>query len=299
MSARDRDSRNRAGMTAVARRIAAYARLDAPHVRRRRSRRLCPGFVTGDVTLDLRSPAPGLGPVLTEVDRLRDLVGPPEDFQLVAVAGDREVLLSPNGYVQSSRGGAEVEHHFLPTTALQPALDLLGVSAIRDASTWSVAGPPTLRITGDIEATGAIDTTIKGPASALYFEALRLGDVVEAKTRPPGAYELVITRQLRGAGLGPPRTITVRAGDRTLVEIDAGPGATRREHALSEEELRALSAQLVDPAFRTAAAHGPSGEGMATRIQIIGDTALDVTYHGDPPPPVIALLNHVDYLAKR
>lgn len=255
--------------------------------------------VTGDVAIDLRPPAPGLGPVMNEVDRLRDLVGPPEDFKVVAIAGDREVLVSSNGYVKVSRGGVEVAHHFLPMTALQPMIGMLGVTAIRDASAWSVAGPPTLTITGDVQAAGAVDTTIKGPASALYGEALRLGDVVEAKLRPPGAYELVVTRQLRGAGLGPPRTITVRAGDRTLVDVDGGPGAARRERVLGEDELRHLSTMLIDPDFRSAPLRGPSGEGMATRIVITGDAPLDVTFHGDPPPPVIALLNHIDHLASR
>lgn len=258
--------------------------------------------VTGDVTLDIKPPAPGLGPVINEVERLRDLVGPPEDFKVTATAADRSVLVSSNGYVEVTRGGSKVADHFLPAPAsLQPLISLLSASATRDPKSWTAPeSPAKLKISGDFEAEGPVDLFIKSTGSAVHAEVLRLGEVVEAKLKPPSAYELVYTRRTTGAGgPGSPRTLTVRASDRTIALVDAGPGAARRERELTPEELSYLSKKLIDPSLRAAPVHGPSGEGASYNIKMTGDAAMDVTWHGDPPPPVTDLINHLDHLASR
>lgn len=258
--------------------------------------------VTGDVSLDINLPTPGVDRVIDEVGRLRDLVGPPENFKISATAAERSVLVSSNGYVEVWRDGTRVTNHFLPAPdSLQPLLALLSARAIRDPGSWTAPDSPArLKISGDLQAEGPVDMTIKSAGSALHAEVMRLGDVVEAKLRPPSAYELVYTRRTTGAGgPGSPRTITVRAGARKLALVDAGPGAARRERELTPEELSYLSTKLIDPSLRTAPAHGPSGEGASYTIKVTGDAPMDVTWHGDPPPPVTDLINHLDHLASR
>lgn len=256
--------------------------------------------VTGDLRLDLRTPGPEVVPVLQEVDRLRDLVGPPEHFTVVAAHADREVLVSSNGHVEVKRGGVEVARHVLPVQALAQMHAIFGARALREPGTWAAdAGPSSLRITGDIDARGPVDLTVKSAASAMHAEVMRLGAAVEAKTRPLGDFEAVFTRQLHGAGLGPLRTFTVRARDRHLVLVDEAPDGARADRALTDEEWNALVSMLLDPGFRLVEGTPPSREGMVYRVKITGDQPMDATYRGAPPPLVVALLNRLDYLAKR
>lgn len=50
--------------------------------------------VTGDVQLDVTGPGEAMAPVLVEIDRLRDLVGPPEDFKIFAADGDTATVVA-------------------------------------------------------------------------------------------------------------------------------------------------------------------------------------------------------------
>lgn len=254
--------------------------------------------VTGDVRFDLENPESGLAQVLAEVDRLRDLVGPPENFKITVVDGDGEVLVSSNGYVEVKRGGSQVATHNLPTEALAKVRAVLGMSAMRTASAWAAPEGPELRIEGDLVVQGKVDTLIKSAGSALLAEVKRLGVVVAAKTTRPVNFEAVFTQQLHGAGLGPLRTITVRSQDRRLTLADEAPGVQPSDRPLKDEEWTALLDKLVDPGFRLIESRPPSSEGMVYKIKITGDQPMEVTIRGEPPPPLVALLNHLDYLAR-
>ena len=215
--------------------------------------------VTGDLRLDLAGQGPELIPVLREVDRLRDLVGPPENFKVVAVDGDTEVLVSSNGHVEIKRGGAEVVRHTLPTQALGKVRALLSVTALRTASAWTApTGTASLKIDGDMNVSGVVDRTVKGPAPALLAEAMRLGAAVEAKTRRPAEIEAVFT----------------------------------------DEEWNGLLDMLIDPGFRLAEGTPPSGEGLVHRVKITGDPPMDATFRGEPPQSLVKVLNRLEYLAR-
>ncbi|MBA3547122.1 MAG: hypothetical protein H0T76_11610 [Nannocystis sp.] len=254
--------------------------------------------VTGELRLDLSGKLAELVPVLREVDRLRDRVGPPENFKIVVVDGDVEVLVSSNGYVEIERSGEVVKHN-LPSEALGKVRALLGVHAIRTASTWTApAGTASLRIDGDITVSGLVDQTINGPAPALLAEVMRLGAAVAAKTRRPINFEATFTQQLHGVALGPLRTFTVRSSDRHLVLVDEEPDVKKSDRPLKDEEWSALLDMLVDPGLRLATDTPPSSEGMVYRVKITGDQPMDQTYHGSPPPLLVQLLNRLDWLAR-
>jgi hypothetical protein len=255
--------------------------------------------VTGDVRLDLQGPLAELNPVVAEVDRLRDLVGPPEDFKITVVDGDAEILVSSNGYVEVKRGGSRVATHNLPVDALGKVRSILGMTAMRSASAWAAPdGGPELRIEGDLNVRGKVDTLIKSAGSAMLAEVKRLGDAVAAKTTRPALFEAVFTRQLLGAGPGPLRKITVTAKDRRLVLADAAPGVQPSDRPLKDEEWTALLDMLVDPGFRLLQDRPPSGEGTVYRVKITGDRPMELAIHGEPPPQLVALLNHLEYLAR-
>ncbi len=255
--------------------------------------------VTGDLRLDLAGGGPEVNPVLREVDRLRDLVAPPENFKVVAVDGDTEVLVSSNGYVEIKRGAAAAISHNLPTQALGKVRALLGVTALRTASSWTApTGAATLKITGDMNVSGVVDLTIKGAAPALLAEAMRLGAAVEAKTRRPAEIEAVFTQQMHGAGPGPLRTLTVRSSDRHLVITDEAPDAERFERGLTDEEWNSLLDMLIDPGFRLAEGTPPPGEGMVYRVKITGDSPMDATFRGEPPQALVQVMNRLDYFAR-
>jgi hypothetical protein len=150
-------------------------------------------IVTGDVQLDLTGPTEAMAPVLLEIDRLRDLVGPPENFKIVAVSGDTEVRISSSGHIEVKRGAVVVQHT-LPNEALARVRALLSVTALRTARTWTApTGTATLTITGDINVRGVVDLMVAGPASALLTEALRLGAAVASKNQGPHNFEAVFT----------------------------------------------------------------------------------------------------------
>jgi len=255
--------------------------------------------VTGDVQLDLAGPVPALTPVLGEVDRLRDLVAPPEDFRIYAVDGGGEVLVSSNGYVEVKRGGAVVARHNLPFEALGKVRGLLSMDTLRRPDTWTApTGTATLRIDGDIKVSGVVDRMVAGPAPSLLAEARRLGAAVEAKNTRPTNFEAVFTQQLHGAGLGPLRKITVRSSDRHIVLADEEPGVQPSDRPLKDEEWAALLDMLVDPTFRLAEGTPPSSEGVVYKVKISGDTPMDATFRGAPPPSLVNLLNRLDWLAR-
>lgn len=285
--------------------VAPLARLlAAPELAAARSTPEGPGpqahlVVTGDVKLDLAGEVPALTPVLVEVDRLRDLVAPPENFKIYAVDGDGEVLVSANGYVEVKRGGAVVAKHNIPVEALAKVRGILSMDAIRRPESWAApTGAATLRIDGDIEVSGAVDLLVMGAASSLIAEAKRLGAAVEAKNTRPTNFEAVFTQQLHGAGLGPLRKITVRSSDRHIVLVDEEPGVQPSDRPLKDEEWTALLEMLVDPGFRLAEGKPPSGEGVVYKVKITGDAPMDATFRGDPPPSLVNLLNRLDWLAR-
>ncbi len=285
--------------------VAPLARLlGAPELAAAKSGPEMPGpqahlVVTGDLKLDLAGEVPALTPVLIEVDRLRDLVAPPENFKIYAVDGEGEVLVSSNGYVEVKRGGAVVAKHNLPVEALGKVRGLLSMDALRKPETWTApTGAATLRIDGDIEVSGTVDLLVAGPAPSLLAEAKRLGAAVEAKNTRPTNFEAVFTQQLHGAGLGPLRKITVRSSDRHIVLADEAPGVQPSDRPLKDEEWTALLEMLVDPAFRLAEGKPPSGEGVVYKVKITGDTPMDATFRGDPPPSLVNLLNRLDWLAR-
>jgi len=254
--------------------------------------------VTGDVQLDVTGPGEAMAPVLAEIDRLRDLVGPPEDFQIVAAGGDTEILLSSNGYTEVKRSGAVIKHN-LPHAALTRVRALLSITALRDPRTWTApTGTANLAITGDINVRGVVDMMVAGPAPALFAESMRLAAVVAAKEQRPTNFEAVFTAQLHGAGLGPLRTITVRSSDRHIVLVDDNPDVQESDRPLKDEEWTALVDMLVDPSFRLAEGTPPSGEGLVYRVKITGDQPMDATYRGEPPQALVQLLNRLDWLAR-
>lgn len=75
---------------------------------------------------------------------------------------------------------------------------------------------------------------------------------------------------------------------------------TRKQRlTVPEAELAGLARLLVDPAFRSAVATPPSGEGMHYRLRITGDQPLDVTYQVNVPPPAVTVINRIDWLSGR
>lgn len=277
--------------------------LGAPGLAAAKSGGLVPGqqvhlIVTGDVRLDLEGEVAALMPVLGEVDRLRDMVAPPENFKIFLTDGGAEILVSSNGYVEIQRGDAKVTHT-IPTEALAKLRSLLSITALRDPKAWaSDAGAADLRIEGDLTVRGKVDPLIKSVGTALLAELKRLAAAVEAKTRPMGEFEAVFTAQLHGAGLGPLRTITVRSRDRHIVLADEAPGVQPSDRPLKDDEWKGLLEMLVDPGFRLAEGRPPSGESMVYRVKISGDQPMDATFRGDPPPPLTNLLNRLDWLAR-
>lgn len=253
--------------------------------------------VTGDVALDITGARPETAAIFREVDRLRDLVAPPENFLITVTHADQEVSLSDNGYLKLSRGGTKIADHFLRSPALDKTTTLIASPQLRTTTGWP-PGDTHLKISGDIAVDGTVGRDIKSPPGALIDEVLRLATLVEAKTKPPTHFTLTYTRQLHGAGLGPLVKISADSGARTLVLVDENPGMSGMTSDLSDDELNGLRRRIVDPDLRTAEPTPPSGEGLVYRIVVTGDAPLDVTYRGTPPPPATDFFNYLDHRAR-
>lgn len=247
--------------------------------------------VTGDVALDVTGPSEPLAPVLREVEKLRDLVGPPEEFKISATHAGAELLLSSNGLLKVVRDGKDVAQHTFDHASLAPLRELLAAPALRAADGWAVAGgPSSLKISGDIEVAGELDGEAAGPASAVLDEVVRLAAAVEGKARPPASFELTYTRQRR--------SLRVRSGTRQFVVTAGEPGVGDSQRVLDEIEIKALADMLVDPDLRVARAPGGAGEGVMHHVTVTGDAAMDMSFRGEPPAPVKVVIDHLEWLAK-
>jgi len=252
--------------------------------------------VTGDVTLGLVGPSPATGPVIVEVDRLRDLVAPPEDFKLALSAAPDQIRLSSNGYIEILRNGARIATFFYPVESLAALRKLLAARELR-AATSPGGDKARLTATGDLSLDLRFPGAIEGPARPVADEMRRLARLVEAAQTPPRSFAVIYERQLHGAGLGPKRTITIDSSDRSLVLQEEGKKSVRR--TVPEAELAGLARLLVDPSFRSAETTSPPSEGMHFHLLITGDQPFEVTYRVAVPPKALEVINRIDWLSGR
>ena len=255
-------------------------------------------IVTGDVEVEMRGMTPALRPVIREVDRLRDLVAPPEHFKVHAVEGELEVMVASSGLVEVKRGGALVAKSKL-SAGLTELTTLLAAPSLRTVEAWSApGGAASLKVEGDIAVAGPLDGASANPAAMVLREALRLGARVEASATPMVKFEASLTRQEAGPERQPARRFEIRSQGRYLGVVHAAPGTKAPGRPLSEAELQELAVMLADPDLRTPrdSLEGV-GVGPQYSVEITGDQAMTERYLGPPPPVLLKLMDRLEALA--